>query len=85
MRKVIATVKSGVCNGGFHKVGDCFEIDDLTPPRMCTWAFGVIFPFVLVLQCGGEFFWEKEEKKKTKVACPGPAGIVFELEKAKEE
>jgi uncharacterized repeat protein (TIGR04076 family) len=79
MREVVATVKSGRCNGGFHRVGDRFVIGDLTPAKMCTWAFGALFPSVLVLQCGGEFFWEKKDKRITRVSCPGPKGLVFEV------
>ena len=36
MKKVIATVKSGSCNQGFHKVGDSWVIGELTPE---IWAY----------------------------------------------
>ncbi len=83
MKKVIATVKSGKCNQGFHKVGDSFVIGELTPEGMCTSAFNAIFPLILVLQCGGKFFWEKDPYV-TYACCPDDVGLVFEIRLAEE-
>jgi len=80
MADVIAKVISqrGTCVVG-HKVGDEFVIGQKTPPGMCSWAFGTLFPFATVLQFGGSFPWEKDPNRAT-VPCPDPASpVVFEL------
>lgn len=83
MKKVKATVTSGECNQGFHKVGDSFVIGEFTPEGMCTSAFDAIFPFVLTLQCGGEFFWERN-RRVTCASCPDDTGLIFEIKLADE-
>lgn len=68
----------GICSMG-HKIGDEFIIDDITPDKMCSWAFHSIFPFYSVLKYNGSFPWEKDPNKAI-VACPDPQNIVhFEL------
>jgi uncharacterized repeat protein (TIGR04076 family) len=84
MKKVVATVTSGKCNQGFHKVGDSFTIGELTPDGMCTSAFDAIFPLVFALQCGGEFFWESN-RHVTCASCPDDSGLVFEIKLADEK
>ena len=84
MKKVVATVKSGRCNQRFHKVGDSFVIDQLTPKGMCTSAFDAIFPLVFTLQCGGDFFWE-DDPHVTYASCPDDSGVVFEIKLAQEK
>lgn len=83
MKTVIATVKSGECNQDFHKVGDSWRIGNLTPEGMCTSAFDALFPLILTLQCGGEYFWE-DNKKVTCASCPDDHGLVFEVRLAEE-
>ncbi len=76
--KVISA--TGKCEAG-HKVGDTYTIGNLTPQRMCTWAFYTLFPFVSALQAGGVFPWEKDSDSCT-VACPDPSNpVVFELKR----
>ena len=84
MKKVVATVKSGKCNQGFHKIGDSFLIDQLTPEGMCTSAFNAIFPLVFTLQCGGKFFWE-DNPHVTRACCPDDTGLVLEIKLAEGE
>ncbi|KPJ54225.1 hypothetical protein AMJ39_01365 [candidate division TA06 bacterium DG_24] len=83
MKPVRATVKSGECNQGFHKVGDSWTIGNLTPEGMCTSAFDALFPLILTLQCGGKFFWEGN-KNVTCASCPDDTGLVFEVRLADE-
>jgi uncharacterized repeat protein (TIGR04076 family) len=84
MKKVVATVKSGTCNQGFHRVGDSFVIGELTPSGMCTSAFDAIFPLILVLQSGGKYFWEKDPQV-TYASCPDDTGLVFEIKLAEDQ
>jgi uncharacterized repeat protein (TIGR04076 family) len=84
MKKVVATVKSGQCNQGFHKVGDSWIIGELTPEGMCTSAFDAVFPLVLTLQCGGTFFWE-DDPQVTCASCPDDTGLVIEVKLAEEK
>lgn len=82
MYEVIAKVISqqGNCSAK-HSVGEEFLIGEKTPPKMCSWAFYTLFPFVSVLQLGGSFPWE-ENPDMTTVACPDPANpVVFELKR----
>lgn len=83
-RKIKARVISqkGTCVAG-HRVGDEFEISDICPANLCSWAFYTIFPFAQVLICGGSFPWESNPDTTT-VACPDPASpVVFELTREK--
>jgi uncharacterized repeat protein (TIGR04076 family) len=80
--KILIRVVKGKCDGGYHKIGDTFEIDaedPLTPQGICIDAFNSILPSIMVLSCDGNFSWE-ETKTKTRIHCPGK-GIVLEIEK----
>jgi uncharacterized repeat protein (TIGR04076 family) len=80
MSDVIAKVTSqkGTCTAG-HRVGQEFVIGQVTPPKLCSWAFYSLFPFAQVLQFGGSFPWE-QDKNKAIVACPDSDNpVVFEL------
>ncbi len=86
MSKILIRVVGGKCQGGYHKIGDIFEIDyddALTPPGICIGAFASIIPYLMVLSCDGEFTWEEDTKTKTKIHCPDPEGIVLEIERSK--
>jgi len=81
MAKVVVKVVEGRCQGGYHKVGDVFEIDckdALTPGGMCLGAWGSVFPYVMVLLCDGEFYWS-DNRKRTRVSCGDPEGITMEV------
>ena len=83
MNKILARVVEGKCQGGYHKIGDTFEIDyddALTPQGLCLGAFGSIYPYIMILLGDGKFPWE-EKKTKTRIQCPDPKGIVLEIEK----
>ena len=81
MAKVVVKVVRGRCQGGYHKVGDVFEIDSkdaLTPGGMCLGAWGSVFPYVMVLLCDGKFHWS-DDRKRTTVSCADPEGITMEV------
>jgi len=83
MSKVLVRVVGGKCQGGYHKIGDIFEIDyddALTPQGMCLGAFGSVFPYIMILLGDGEFRWE-ETKNKTRISCADPKGIILEIER----
>lgn len=83
MSKILVRVVEGECQGGYHKIGDTFEIDyedALTPQGLCLGAFGSIYPYIMILLGNGEFRWE-ETKTKTRIQCPDPKGIILEIEK----
>jgi len=70
--------QQGTCGAG-HKVGDEYDVSGPTPSGMCPFAFYAIFPFLVALQYGGSFPWEKDPGKST-VACPDADNpVVFEL------
>ena len=76
----VVTVVDGVCQGGHHRVGDRWEIEALTPGGMCLGAWGAVFPYVMVLDMGGEFSWE-DVPTKIRISCPDPEGITLEVER----
>ena len=82
--KMVACVVSqkGTCEAG-HKVGDEFNVSGLTPSGMCPFAFYTMFPFLVALQYGGTFPWEKDPDKSS-VACPDAVNpVVFELRRTR--
>jgi uncharacterized repeat protein (TIGR04076 family) len=84
MSKILVKVVGGKCQGGYHRIGDTFEIDyddALTPQGMCLGAFNSVLPCIWVLLCDGEFRWEEKTKTKTRVACGDPKGIILEIER----
>jgi len=84
MSKILVRVVEGECQGGYHKIGDTFEVDyddGLTPRGLCFGAFGSIYPYVMILLGNGEFRWE-ETKTKTRIHCPDPKGIILEISKS---
>jgi uncharacterized repeat protein (TIGR04076 family) len=83
MKKVRITVTEGKCNQGFHKVGDSWVVGELTPKGICTSAFNALFPQILTLACGGEFFWEKNARVGY-ASCPDDTGLTFEIKLEKE-
>ena len=84
MSKILVKVVRGKCQGGYHRIGDIFEIDyddALTPQGMCLGAFGSVFPYIMILLGDGEFRWEEKTKTKTRVSCGDPKGIILEIER----
>jgi uncharacterized repeat protein (TIGR04076 family) len=71
------SIVKGKCQGGYHKLGDKFIVDHLTPP-MCLGAWNAIAPYVTTLLYDGNFPWEKEKGTAT-IHCPDPKGIALEI------
>jgi uncharacterized repeat protein (TIGR04076 family) len=66
-----------------HRVGDSWIVGERTPEGICTSAFDALFPLILVLQCGGKYFWE-DDPHVTYASCPDDTGLVFEVSLADE-
>jgi uncharacterized repeat protein (TIGR04076 family) len=68
-----------------HKVGEEFDLTkDEDRAKICKWALNSLFPFISVLEFGGNFPWEPDPAKAL-VACPDPHNVVvFELERVEE-
>ncbi len=82
--KIIATVVKGKCLGGYHKVGDIFEITgDRMPGGICMGALLNMVPMVIGLQNGAKYRWE-EDKDKATFHCADEPGLTFELRRVKE-
>lgn len=80
MAHVRVTVKSGVCQGGVHVVGETFIAGETTLEGICVDAWASISPYIMTLLCGGDFTWAKE-KGTAEIHCPDPCGITFELKR----
>ncbi len=74
------TVKSGKCQGDFHKKGDEFIVEHTIPGGMCMGAWDAISPYVNTLIYGGDFPWE-DKKGTAAIHCPDPKGITLFLER----
>ena len=72
------TVKRGKCQGDIHEIGQEFTVNETTPEGICIGAWDAIAPYIITLQCGGNFNWE-EEKGVATIHCPDPKGILLEL------
>ena len=76
--KLVGTILSvkGNCTAG-HKVGEKIELTLWDPkkdatrraPALCAFFYNMIFPYLGVLQFGGEFPWE-EDKDSFQISCP---------------
>ncbi len=78
---IVITVKDGVCQGGFHQVGQVITVERTTPGGMCMGAWNSIAPYVTALRMGANFPWEKE-KGVANIHCPDPKGITLELRRS---
>jgi len=90
--KLVGTILSvkGDCTAG-HKVGEEFELTLWDPekyatrrtPALCTFFYNMIFPYLAVLQFGGEFPWE-ENKDSFQISCPDPINqVTIEIKRIK--
>ena len=48
MKKVLLTITRSSCQGGYHKAGDKFVVEDLCPP-LCHELWNTIYPMVYAL------------------------------------
>lgn len=77
------TVDGGRCFGNIHNLWDVFEVKWTTPAGICIGAWDAISASIYTLLCGGDFPWEKE-KGVTRIHCPDPNGITFELRRIED-
>jgi len=82
--RLVGTILSvkGDCTAG-HKVGEKIDLSIWDPekdvatraPPLCAFFYNLIFPYLAVLQFGGEFPWE-EDKDSFQMSCPDPVNQV---------
>jgi uncharacterized repeat protein (TIGR04076 family) len=90
--KLLGTIISikGDCTAG-HKVKEQIDLtlwdskkDEArkTPP-LCPFFYNMLFPYLAVLQFGGEFPWE-EDKDSFQISCPDPVNqVTMEIKRIK--
>jgi uncharacterized repeat protein (TIGR04076 family) len=79
----------GKCVAG-HRVGEEFDLtvysekaDKLhRAPNVCGFLYDAIFPYLVTLQFGGVFPWEKD-KDKFLAGCPDNYNVVIEIRRVK--
>ncbi len=79
-KKIIITIveQSGFCDAG-HKKGQEYIYEGKLPD-ICPAAWDALYPYLRVLQFGGNLPWEKEGEAY--VACPDHRNpVVFKLER----
>jgi len=78
--KIIITVveQTGVCDAG-HKQGQQYTYEGKLPD-ICPAAWHALYPYLRVLQFGGDLPWE--EKGEAYIACPDHKNpVVFKIER----
>ncbi|MGQ9640714.1 MAG: TIGR04076 family protein [Candidatus Bathycorpusculaceae bacterium] len=81
----------GECSAGHH-VGEKFDLTlfseeankTLRTPSMCGFFYDAIFPYLVTLQFGGAFPWEKE-KDKFLSGCPDNNKVTVEIRRVKKK
>lgn len=73
--RVIGTITraKGKCAVG-HKVGDKFELHGRTSGGLCGYFYHDIFPYIIMLQCGGK--WPGGGGELPEFDCPDIANAV---------
>lgn len=79
----------GECVAG-HRVGEEFDLTlfsekaDRFPrtPNVCGFLYDAIFPYLVALQFGGIFPWEKD-KDKFLAACPDNRKVLVEIKRTR--
>ena len=66
------TQAKGECAVG-HKVGDKFELHGRSSGGLCGYFYHSIFPYIVMLQCGGAW---PDEKGLPELDCPDKANAV---------
>ena len=77
------TAVKGECSWG-HKVGQKFELSGYTPDGLCGFFYNVIYPYLMMLQFGGNFPEEWGDPETMTFDCPDQANAVtIELQRGK--
>lgn len=79
---------NGECSAGHH-LGEEFNLtlcseDGATQraPRLCSFFYHSLFPYITTLQFGGSFPWEENENIFT-AGCPDNRKVVIEIRRIK--
>ncbi len=57
------------CRFGY-KVGDSWEVSSWENSELCGFAYNAFFPFITMLQSGGEVVWKESERDQVIRSCP---------------
>jgi len=90
--KLLGTILSvkGDCTAG-HNAGEQIDLtiwdskkdEARKAPPLCAFFYSMIFPYLAVLQFGGEFPWE-EDKDSFQISCPDPVNqVTLEIKRIK--
>jgi len=90
--RLVSTILSlkGDCTAG-HKVGEQIDLtiwdskkdEARRAPPLCAFFYNMVFPYLAVLQFGGEFPWE-EDKDSFQISCPDPVNqVTMEIKRIK--
>ena len=80
MAKVKITVTESRCRSGYHKAGDEFIVEDICPP-ICHELWHSIYPYLTVLQNGGELDYGDIRAPMFDSKCPDGGRVVVHCEK----
>ena len=76
MKKVKLTITESCCRSGYFKAGDGFIVEDLCPP-LCHELWHAIYPYVCVLQNGGDLDCGDTRSTCFDVRCPDGGRVVI--------
>jgi len=79
----------GECVAG-HRVGEEFDLTLFSEeadkihrtPNVCGFLYNAVFPYLVALQFGGTFPWEKDKDRFT-TGCPDNYKVVVEIRRVK--
>jgi uncharacterized repeat protein (TIGR04076 family) len=79
----------GKCSAG-HSVGEQFDLTLFSEegyktyrtPNVCGFLYNAIFPYLVTLQFGGTFPWEKS-KDKFLAGCPDNCKVIVEIKRGR--
>jgi len=69
MKKVKLTITRSNCRNGYFKEGDVFIVGDICPP-LCHELWQCIYPYVFVLQNGGDLDYGSNRATQFDAKCP---------------
>ena len=76
MKKVKLTITESRCRSGYCKAGDEFIVEDLCPP-ICHELWHAIYPYVCVLQNGGDLDYGENRAACFDARCPDGGLVVI--------
>ena len=76
LMKVKLTITESRCRSGYFKPGDEFIVEDLCPP-LCHELWHAIYPYVCVLQNGGDLDYGEIRASCFDAKCPDGGRVVI--------